>query len=511
MQRIISASALVVLALVQQAALLGQEPAFGGGRPGIRYEQSAGVYHFVYECQTGLEFSQPAEMKAKLEGYSERALCWSVTAFRLKGRGAAMQASPMVSGRLVVSATHFRFLPNDGKSAEYYADFPLNAVQLQHVSGQAIAFFGVTLDLFYKFAFANYCPACGNGTVAPATKNVLQLDQEFAQLQASLKDFDGVYKTISDLSMKNRIEIRSGNQPDRGDGLEPAHLYSEMNTRLAGFCPEPAKGCFQAFAKYEACKSASWDAECGPRPTCSASCFATLHDLQRLDASACVQADQQAANLVPDWSAVAASDGALSQPAKVGRAGYLEIQMAPGPNSPAGVGCGVSASRSRAKTLPPSFGVAGMEGLGGATGGLYGAQGPKDIKMVPGESGLKVVTGPDGLKKVNISAGIAQGMLLKKVVPVYPPIAIAGRVQGTVVLQATIAKTGEIENLHAIAGPPLLQGAALDAVNQWQYKPYLLNGEPVEVETTVNVIFSLGGEAPAAAVPVPVAPAKADP
>jgi protein TonB len=79
------------------------------------------------------------------------------------------------------------------------------------------------------------------------------------------------------------------------------------------------------------------------------------------------------------------------------------------------------------------------------------------------------------------------------------------------VLQATIAKTGEIQNLHAIAGPPLLQGAALDAVNQWQYKPYLLNGEPVEVETTVNVIFSLGGEAPAAAVPVPVAPAKADP
>ena len=96
-------------------------------------------------------------------------------------------------------------------------------------------------------------------------------------------------------------------------------------------------------------------------------------------------------------------------------------------------------------------------------------------------------------KKVNISAGVAQGMLLQKTTPVYPPIAKAARVSGTVVLQATISKSGTIENLRVISGPAMLQQAAMDAVKQWRYKPYLLNNEPVEVETTVNVIFSLGG------------------
>jgi protein TonB len=96
-------------------------------------------------------------------------------------------------------------------------------------------------------------------------------------------------------------------------------------------------------------------------------------------------------------------------------------------------------------------------------------------------------------KKVNISAGVAVGMLLQKTTPIYPPIAKAARVSGTVVLQATISKTGLIENLRVISGPAMLQQAALDAVKTWRYRPYLLNNEPVEVETTVNVIFTLGG------------------
>jgi protein TonB len=60
-------------------------------------------------------------------------------------------------------------------------------------------------------------------------------------------------------------------------------------------------------------------------------------------------------------------------------------------------------------------------------------------------------------------------------------------------LQATISKAGGIENLRVVSGPPMLQQAALDAVRSWRYKPYLLNGDPVEVETTVNVVFNLGG------------------
>ena len=128
--------------------------------------------------------------------------------------------------------------------------------------------------------------------------------------------------------------------------------------------------------------------------------------------------------------------------------------------------------------LPPprGFGVAGMEGLGGGAGGVNFAANPNG-------SAPKMVT---------IAGGIAQGMLLERTAPEYPAVAKAARVSGTVVLQATISKTGAIENLRVISGPPLLQDAAMDAVKTWRYRPYLLNGEPVEVETTVNVVFALG-------------------
>jgi protein TonB len=87
---------------------------------------------------------------------------------------------------------------------------------------------------------------------------------------------------------------------------------------------------------------------------------------------------------------------------------------------------------------------------------------------------------------------VVAGLLLDKTPPVYPRIAVAMRAEGMVILQASISKSGTIENLRVMSGPSVLQQAALDAVSHWRYRPYLLNGEPVEVETTVNVIFSLG-------------------
>lgn len=91
----------------------------------------------------------------------------------------------------------------------------------------------------------------------------------------------------------------------------------------------------------------------------------------------------------------------------------------------------------------------------------------------------------------HVSSGVMTGMLVHRVVPVYPPIARAIRLTGTVVLQATISRTGAIENLQVVSGPEMLQQAAKEAVSQWRYRPYLLNGEPVEVETTVNVEFTM--------------------
>lgn len=93
---------------------------------------------------------------------------------------------------------------------------------------------------------------------------------------------------------------------------------------------------------------------------------------------------------------------------------------------------------------------------------------------------------------VRVSGAVVAGLLINKTPPVYPRLAIAVRAEGTVVLQATISKVGTIENLRVVSGPPILQQAAIDAVQSWRYKPYLLGGEPVEVETTVNVIFTLG-------------------
>jgi len=103
---------------------------------------------------------------------------------------------------------------------------------------------------------------------------------------------------------------------------------------------------------------------------------------------------------------------------------------------------------------------------------------------------------PIAPQQFSLSADVAAGYLSHAVAPVYPPIAKAARVSGTVVLQATLSKQGAIENLRVISGPPLLQQAALDAVKQWVYRPYLLNGEPVEVNTTINVIFNLSVPSP---------------
>ena len=86
-----------------------------------------------------------------------------------------------------------------------------------------------------------------------------------------------------------------------------------------------------------------------------------------------------------------------------------------------------------------------------------------------------------------------EGNLIYKVQPIYPPLARAARIQGPVHVRAFITRTGTIENLQAIDGHPMLVGSAIDAVRQWRYRPYILNGDPVEVETQVTVIFSLSG------------------
>ncbi len=139
---------------------------------------------------------------------------------------------------------------------------------------------------------------------------------------------------------------------------------------------------------------------------------------------------------------------------------------------------------------PPNTGVAGVVGgvpggvPGGSMGGVLGGVLSSTPMAIP-----KAATP----QRVRVSQGVSQGLLIHKVQPAYPALARQARIQGTVVLQALIGKDGAIQNLHVVSGHPMLTGAALDAVKQWRYKPYYLNGEPVEVETTINVNFTLGG------------------
>jgi protein TonB len=92
---------------------------------------------------------------------------------------------------------------------------------------------------------------------------------------------------------------------------------------------------------------------------------------------------------------------------------------------------------------------------------------------------------------VRVGGNVIQANLINQVKPVYPPLAKAARVQGTVKFTAKISKEGTIQELALISGPPLLVKAAQDAVAQWKYKPTLLNNEPVEVITTIDVNFTL--------------------
>jgi len=91
-----------------------------------------------------------------------------------------------------------------------------------------------------------------------------------------------------------------------------------------------------------------------------------------------------------------------------------------------------------------------------------------------------------------VSSGVSEGMLLTPIRPVYPAMARAVGVQGTVVLEATISTDGKIESLQVVSGPPMLRGAAKDAVEVARYRPYKLNGQPTEVQTTITVNFRLG-------------------
>jgi periplasmic protein TonB len=142
---------------------------------------------------------------------------------------------------------------------------------------------------------------------------------------------------------------------------------------------------------------------------------------------------------------------------------------------------------------PPPMPVAGGV-VGGVPGGVPGGQmGGVIGGIISATSHLGVVPVVAAPQRVRISQGVTKGLLIHRVEPPYPNLAKAARVQGEVVLKAVINTNGDIQDLQLVSGHPMLVPAAIAAVKQWRYKPYLLNGQPVEVETTITVIFTLQG------------------
>jgi protein TonB len=141
--------------------------------------------------------------------------------------------------------------------------------------------------------------------------------------------------------------------------------------------------------------------------------------------------------------------------------------------------------------LPPDVAAVGVSG--GVPGGVPGGQAGGVLGgIIGGVTGANVPPPPkEAPRRIRVGGSVQQAQLISQIRPVYPPLAKQARIQGTVRLQAIIAKDGSVVQLEIISGHPLLQQSALQAVSQWRYKPTLLNGEPVEVVTTVDVVFTL--------------------
>ncbi len=142
--------------------------------------------------------------------------------------------------------------------------------------------------------------------------------------------------------------------------------------------------------------------------------------------------------------------------------------------------------------LPPDVGAVGV--TGGVPGGVPGGQAGGVLGGIIGGTGAGLPPPPKvAPSRIRVGGNVAQANLIHEVTPQYPAIAKTAHIQGTILLHAIIGKDGTVQNLQYISGPPLLMQSAMDAVRQWRYKPTLLNGDPVDVDTTISVVFTLGG------------------
>ena len=479
--RKISATKWAVVCVAAALALgsaWGQEAAFLGSNGAMRYVEAPGYYHYVLPC--AVKAADTAGDAAKTR--PPVAVCWSVYGgLRLKEDGTPNDAKP-TAGVMLVSQDVVEFIPTNGGSAGTAVQFAPKEIVYSFDEGSLVASLKTPVGT-YSFVFQAICDGCKQGTPLLDLTKKDQLRGEYAEFEKSLTEFKVVYSKVSLRSAAFNAVINPKDQPGPGDVPEAMGLYGDFNKKLAALCAEPARACVTKYSEYQECKKNNANAECGEAPMCEAACGVTMNDLLMTGATVC---RLQGANMTfgPSSWQVGVK---MAERVKAAQPAYKpEMSASDAGKFDDARGCSVNHTIDKAMAMNNGRGTGGVGGMGVA-GGVIGMMQP--IAQGVGASG--------GGKPVRVSSGVAASLILTKVDPVYPAAAKAAHISGTVLLHVRISKTGDIEDLSVISGPAMLQASAMDAVKQWKYKPFLLNGTPVEVETQINVVFSFGAAAPA--------------
>ena len=148
---------------------------------------------------------------------------------------------------------------------------------------------------------------------------------------------------------------------------------------------------------------------------------------------------------------------------------------------------GVRAPVNKTQEAPPPL----VGTTGGVAGGVPGGVLSEMLKSAPSVPVLAKSSVPAPVKRIRIGSRVAEANLIHDVAPQYPPEAGRARIEGTVVLMAVIGKDGTVKDVRIENGLPILAQAAIDAVKQWRYRPYMIDGEPVEVDSRITINFTL--------------------
>ena len=423
-----------------------QEPAFYRGAQAVRFPEAPGFYHYVLPCKPpGL--NGPSVQSAA----TEPAICWPVRVIRTQIVQGKPETSPPVDGTIAISASAVQFLADKPADASYNTTFPSGLTQFQHQAGKPVGVIG-TRDLAFVFGLSNTCVGCSAASTSAPPPDASKLDAEFAKISEALRDFSAANTWLNSIASQLRVGVTPHNQPSPTDGRNAQALYSELNRSLAPLCSEPAKSCVLRYATFQQCKSADTAANCGDAPACSAFCAISRDELKTLRATVCESKLEDSATLSPDW------------------ASFFE---------------GLQRSAT-SHTLAPEFkpvSPADATASGCTAASLYAQS---DMMF-----GLEHATSHgNGGEPIFITPGLL-GPPVKRVPPVYPPVARSARIEGTVVLRVHVAKDGTVQSVVPVSGPALLVPAAMEAVKQWQFRIGPFTGPPYEYQTSVAVNFHL--------------------